>query len=225
MRIERTLLWISVAATLALTAWAQGPIYDKIVVDLPDHVKIKDQVLNAGKYEIRQLPSTGSASRIMLVSQDGSANFEAAATSIPTLKNQPPSETQVILQRVGQNYYLNRIWVSGQAYGYEFPLPAEAKAASQEQMEPITLSAEYKPAEAPVVAENRPAPAPTPEVQPTPPQPEPQQQAQATPPPQPEAPPEPTPPVEMPHTSADWLTMLGGGAVLSSLGFLLKKRS
>jgi hypothetical protein len=230
MRIERTLLWIFVAASLALTGQAQGPIYDKVIVDLPDRVKINDQVLTAGKYEIRQVPSSGAASRIMLVSQDGATQFETSATSIPTLKNQPPSETQVILQRVGQNYYLDKIWVSGKSYGYEFPLPVEAKGASREQMEPVTVSAEYKPAEAPVVAQARPAPEPPKEEK----APAPQPQVQATPEPQPapapapEAAPAPQPapaPVRMPRTSAGWLTMLAGGAALSSIGFLLKKRS
>jgi len=199
-----------VVSTVALSSygWSQGALFDRIGVELPNNVRVNDKVLPAGHYEIRQLHASGNAARILFVDSDQGTHFEVSGATIPILSNETPWETKVILQHIGQNYYLNQIWVSGKDYGYEFPLPSEAKRLMQERAEPVTLSATYEPPPVQVAraAPPPPQPAPPPAAAPPPPpapEPEPAPPPAAAAPPQPEpAPPpaaapqnpEPTPP-------------------------------
>src|ERR1700680_256106 len=101
MTIHRFL--ISVAGALAMTAsaWSQGRPYDKVIVDLPANVHVGKDKLAAGKYELRQMPSSGNGSKVILVTENGGHKYEASTTSISALQNVTPQKTQVILQRVG----------------------------------------------------------------------------------------------------------------------------
>ena len=205
-------------ATLAIPLAAQGPLYDKVIVDLPYSVTIGNKVLQPGNYVIRQNDSPGGGSRVLLIYSNGGMHFETSTLTIPALDNRTPSSTKVVLHRFGNDYYFDKIWVQGKNYGYEFPLPESVKSRERERMQPVTVAARYEatPAQTQTVEKHE----------------EQTQVAQAAPPPpapappaaQP-APPPPPAPVEMPHTAADWLTMLLSGGVLSGAGMLLRRRS
>src|SRR5258708_15629204 len=170
---------------LGTLAWGQGQLFDKVVVDFNQTVKVADQTIPPGHYEIRQLRNSSGGARILFVTTEGATKFEASGATIPILNNDTPWETRVILQRIGQNYYLNRIWISGKDYGYEFPLPAEGKALMHEKAEPLTLTAIYRTTQGETVAQ-APAPTPAPEPTPQPPPPAPEEaQAEPAPPPPP----------------------------------------
>ena len=70
--------------------------------------------------------------------------LETTAMAIPALDNRSPSETKLILDHVGNDYYLNKIWIQGKDYGYEFPLPSEIRRREREQNAPATVVAQYK---------------------------------------------------------------------------------
>src|SRR5437870_11474543 len=70
--------------------------------------------------------------------------LETTAMAIPALDNRTPSETKLILDHVGSDYYLNKIWIQGKDYGYEFPLPSEIRRREREQNAPATVVAQYK---------------------------------------------------------------------------------
>lgn len=213
---------------------AQGPLYDKVEVNLPYPVTINNTTLQPGDYVIRQHDSGAGGSRVLHFFSDQGLKLETTAMAIPALDNRTPSETKLILDHIGNDYYLNKIWVQGKDYGYEFSIPAEIRNREQERNAPATVVARYEPAPAPkaeVVAETttqanttppEPAPAPPVEI------------AQN----RPEPPPEPAPAVtaapapqqyadqaapEMPHTSANWLNLLVGGSLLACSGFALRR--
>jgi hypothetical protein len=232
------------ACLLSASAYAQGELYDRVIVDFPQNVNANGTVLPAGHYEIRQLRNSGGGVRILFVTTDNGTRFEASGATIPILSNEPPAETKVILQHIGQNYYLNKVWISGKDYGYEFPLPAEAKNLMQEKTEPLTLTATYRAEQPAQVAQAAPPPAPPePAPQPAPPprepepQPEPRREAAPPPPaptPQPEPAPEPapapapepapTPAPNMPATADNWLTLVAIGGVITGLGVVLRRK-
>ena len=59
-----------------------------------------------------------------------------------------PKDTKLVLHHFGQDYYMDKIWIQGKNYGYEFPLPENVKARERERLAPLTVAATYQ-AEAP----------------------------------------------------------------------------
>jgi len=116
----------------ALSALAQGPMYDKVTVNLPYAVTVNGTVLQPGEYVIRQHEDP-AGSRVLHFFNDGGMKLETTAMAIPTLDNRTPEHTKLILDHVGDNYYLHKIWVQGKDYGYEFPLPRDIRQRDIEQ--------------------------------------------------------------------------------------------
>ncbi len=220
---------------LGLAMWstpaqAQGPMYDRVNVNLPYTVTVGDRTLQPGDYVIQQLRNPGGASRVLVIYSDNGTRFETSAMTIPALDMNTPEDTRVILHHFGPDYFFDKIWIQGKDYGYEFPLPNSVKEREKERMEPVTVAAQYQaaPAPAPTVAENTPPPQPAPE-----PAPAPAPQAETAPPPQAEPAPAPAPAPapeanaanrEMPKTSAGWLMLLLSGGGLSAAGMQLRRR-
>lgn len=136
---------VFVAALAATTANAQGPLYDKVIVDLPYTVTLNETTLQPGHYVIRQLDSPGGGSRVLQVFTNNGMKFKTSAMTIPALDNNTPSKTSVILHHYGNDYYFDKIWIQGKNYGYEFPLPSAVKSRQRERMEPYTVAATYEP--------------------------------------------------------------------------------
>ena len=133
MRTKAFVITTGVMA-LAFVMWitpakVQGqPMYDRINVNLPYSVSVGDRTLAPGDYVIQQLPDAGGASRVMLFYSDKGMKFETSAMSIPAVDPNTARDTKLILDRVGDNFYINKIWVQGKDYGYEFPLPGNVKS-------------------------------------------------------------------------------------------------
>jgi hypothetical protein len=209
---------------------AQGPLYDKVTVDLPYRVTINDTVLEPGNYVIRQLDDPGGGSRVLEIFSDEGMKLRTSAMTIPTLDNNTPEHTKVVLHRFGDDYYFDKIWVQGKNYGYEFPVPNSVKSRTNERTQPYTVAATYQTTKSTeAIAQNTPPPATAPEPAPAPappteiaqntPPPAPQPAAQAPAPP----PPEPAAPETMPKTSVGWLTLVLSGSLLSGAGALLRR--
>jgi hypothetical protein len=228
MNVKNLLVAVSVLAIVAIAALAQGPLYDKVIVDLPYSVTIGNKVLQPGNYVIRQNPSEGGGGRVLLIYSDKGRHFETSAMTIAALDTLTPKDTKVVLHRFGNDYFFDKIWIQGKNYGYEFPLPESVKSRERERMQPVNVAARYESTtqqQARTETRN--------EVAPAPPAAEPQHEvAQAAPPPPPPAPasaPEPAPaptpaPRTMPHTDAGWMTMLLGGGLFSAAGLMLRRR-
>ncbi|HWB85384.1 MAG TPA: hypothetical protein VG675_14675 [Bryobacteraceae bacterium] len=241
-------------STLAVPAKAQGPLYDKVTVDLPYSVTVGNQTLQPGHYVIRELPSA-SKSYVLLIYGDNGMKFKTSAMTIPTLDQKTPENTEVILHHFGPEYYFDKIWIQGKNYGYEFPLPSGVRERQQEQQE-VAVNGKYE--NTPPSASETAAASETSSTQPesttsqsanppaqsevaqTTPPPESQpttsentnsenQVAQNTPPANENAqtttPAETEPaPRQMPQTSAGWVMMLLSGGVLSGAGLTLRRK-
>jgi hypothetical protein len=133
---------------LGLAAWntpskAQGPLYDRVNVNLPYSVTIGDRTLQPGDYVIQQLRDQGGNSRVLLIYSDNGMKFETSAMTIPALDQNTPENTKVILHHFGNDYYFDKIWIQGKDYGYEFPVPDSVKARQNERMEAVSVAATY----------------------------------------------------------------------------------
>jgi hypothetical protein len=129
-------------AAISLTA---QPMYDRIHVNLPHTVTMQNYTLQPGDYTIQQLPSAAGDSRILLFYTKDGMKFETSAMTIPTLDPNTPSDTKVILNQVGPDYYISKIWVQGKDYGYELPVPKSIKERQNERTTESALSATYQP--------------------------------------------------------------------------------
>lgn len=214
-------------------AYAQGPLYDKVIVDLPYAVTLNSTVLQPGHYVIRQLDDAGTNSRVLMIFADNGMKLKATAMTINALDINTPEKTSVVLHHYGNDYYFDKVWIQGKNYGYEFPLPPAVKARQREQLQPYTVAANYEqtretgesntqvaqaaPAPQPVA----PAPAPAVEAPAPAPAPAPVEAAQNTPAPAPA--PAPASEPAMPHTAGNWLGLMLSGGMLSGAGMMLRK--
>jgi hypothetical protein len=238
---------IAVTTTLlvgSMAVVAQGPVKDTLVVTFPNPVIVAGKPLPPGEYTVRQLETTTSP-RILEFSTDDGTKVQATASAIPMETTAPKEATGVILEQRGNNYYLSKIWVEGQRYGYQFDSPdSQEEVMRVVRVEGMRMDVNYKPGEAPkeVAQAQQPEPTPQPTPQPvkepeptpqpvTPPVQEPEPTPQPTTPPVQEPEPAPTPvrdPIPeqpeperttpaMPDTAAHWMPLLlaGGGMVLT----------
>jgi hypothetical protein len=147
MKIGTMIITAGVLA-LGLAAWttpskAQGPMYDRVNVNLPYSVTIGNRTLQPGDYVIQQLRDQGGNSRVLLIYSDNGMKFETSAMTIPALDRNTPESTKVMLHHFGNDYYFDKIWIQGKDYGYEFPVPDSVKSRQNERMEPISVAANY----------------------------------------------------------------------------------
>ncbi|MDE3199000.1 MAG: hypothetical protein KGN84_21805 [Acidobacteriota bacterium] len=216
-------------AVAALSADAQGPLYDQVIVDLPYAVTVNNTVLQPGHYVIRQMDDAGVNSGVLMIFSDNGMKLRTTSLTIPALKTNTPEKTSVVLHHIGGDYYFDQMWIEGKNYGYEFPLPPSVKMRQREEMKPYTVAATYAPAakkdETPEVARNTKPAAPAPPPSPEPAaQPQPMQEAMNTPPPAPAPVPVPISSAPaMPHTAGNWLQLMLSGGVLSGAGIALRR--
>jgi len=145
-------------------AFAQGPVGDEIVVTLDRAAMVGSHTLNAGEYTIRQVTSASNP-RVLQFTSDHGTKLEATVTAIPIFQNNPPAENRVILDNEGATPRLDRIWIQGKNYGYEFPGKGMAGATAASTDSGLRMEARFDtPAAQPAaeVARNEPAPTPAP---------------------------------------------------------------
>jgi hypothetical protein len=200
---------LAVTTTLligSMAVVAQGPVKDTLMVTFPNQVIVAGKPLPPGEYTVRQLESTASPRILEFASEDGT-QVQATASTIPMEENVPRDATGVILEQRGNNYYVSKIWVAGQRYGYQFEPPPDGQEEVMRvvRVEGMRMAVAYKPGEAPkeVAQAQQPEPRPDPTPQPTTPpvrEPEPTPQPVTPPVKEPEPTPQPTtPPVQEPE--------------------------
>ncbi|MEI9971474.1 MAG: hypothetical protein WDO73_05095 [Ignavibacteriota bacterium] len=112
------------------------PMWDTVKVTLPYAVTVGEKTVPPGDYMIKQLESPGD-SPVLLIYNGTGMRFQTSALSIKAEDLDPRSKSEVTLHHIGDNYYLDKVWVAGKNYGYQIPLPknvrereAEASAVS-----------------------------------------------------------------------------------------------
>ncbi len=146
MKIGTMMITAGVVA-LGLATWtpskAQGPLYDRVNVNLPYSVTIGERTLQPGEYVIQQLRDLGGGGRVLLIYSDNGMKFETSAMTIPALENRTQEDTRVLLHHFGNDYYFDKVWIQGKDYGYEFPLPDAVKSRERERMQAVSVAANY----------------------------------------------------------------------------------
>ena len=132
-------------ASCFLTTMQAQPMYDRIHVNLPYKVTLQNKTIPPGDYTIQQLPSASGESRILLFYTNDGMKFETSAMTIPALELNTPTDTKVVLNHVGEDYYISKIWVQGKDYGYELPMPEMLKGRQNERISESTVAGTNQP--------------------------------------------------------------------------------
>ena len=122
---------------------AQGPLYDRVTVDLPYTVTVRDTTLQPGQYVIQRLVGDNSNRVVQIFGNDGK-KLETAILTVATVNNNAPGKTEVVLHHFGNDYYFDKVWIQGKDYGYEFPLTQDARSRESERGAAVTVAAKYE---------------------------------------------------------------------------------
>src|SRR5215467_5382265 len=122
---------------------AQGPLYDRVTVDLPYTVTVRDTTLQPGQYVIQRLVGDNSNRVVQIFGNDGK-KLETPILTVATVNNNAPGKTEVVLHHFGNDYYFDKVWIQGKDYGYEFPLTQDARSRESERGVAVTVAAKYE---------------------------------------------------------------------------------
>jgi hypothetical protein len=125
-----TLAIFSVPETAKAQSYPSSDIFD---VTLSHPVTINGKVLQPGNYNVEPLNIAGGDSPVLVIRGDKDTRVEVSAMTVATYATRPQTYTRVLFHHIGNNYYLDRIWVKGQYYGYKFPLPKNVAARAGER--------------------------------------------------------------------------------------------
>ena len=135
--LTAALFWGIVAGSGNVMA---DPMYDAVSVNLPYPVMVDNMVLQPGHYLIRQIDTSSANDRTMTIESDCGIRLKTLILPITAFDHATPGKTTITLQRLGNDYYLDKIGILGNRYGYEFPLPARVKAR-QNEAQAVTVTA------------------------------------------------------------------------------------
>lgn len=124
MKVQNLFLAAALAtgAWMAPRAFAQQPHFDFVHISLPYSVSLGgDRTLPAGTYLIQELRSEDPT--VLLFYSGNGMKFEISALATKTLDPNTARSTEVTLRQIGDNYYLDKLWIQGKSFGFEFPLP------------------------------------------------------------------------------------------------------
>lgn len=108
-------------------ARAQGAIDDTAVeADVTHPFIVRDKTLPPGKYTIKRVDYT-QPNVLEIRSADGRMAVVFEAESVKT--NQIPSDAELVFNKVGDQYFLSKIWTSDSSFGYQVAKTKAEKAA------------------------------------------------------------------------------------------------
>jgi hypothetical protein len=146
MHFRKLLLVVIAVVVVTFSVGVQGQgLIDGIRVTLPESVTVGDKVLEPGEYEIRR-PSSANRD-ILQIFNKGKMVYETNVLTVATGPDEKdPKETKVILHRIGDAHYFDKIWMEDRNYGWEFPLPERVRALQRENSLNVA-AARYEPSQ------------------------------------------------------------------------------
>jgi len=136
---------------LAALAWSE-PLNPKIRVHFTHPVIVNSQTLSPGTYVLQEVRGPGVPPVFRVTDAQGT-NLTLTGVAIHARVPQsasdytPPAatDTEVVLQKIGGQYYLDKIWIQGRTRGWDFEIPDSVKSqASNMQQEIVNGSYEQE---------------------------------------------------------------------------------
>jgi hypothetical protein len=107
---------ILLALTVLLLATAAQAQTTNVKASVPFDFVVGDHAYTAGEYTVKSMSESSPAIRI-----DNADESEKGITlSNECQKGQPATQTTLVFQRLGNNYFLYQIWTEGNSLGRQF---------------------------------------------------------------------------------------------------------
>ena len=116
--ISRLLILVLLAAGGAIRANAQALEEGTIEADVPFAFIVGEKTFPAGKYTLKRADATNPG--VLEISNEkgrGTIFFEAQ----PAQANEYPRQTNLVFDKIGDEYFLSEIWASDTNLGYRLP--------------------------------------------------------------------------------------------------------
>src|SRR5689334_3530217 len=91
-----------------LLAWA--PLHDRVKVQFSHSVHVNDTVLSPGRYVIQEMRGKANNNNVLEIYGNDGQKLATTTMTVDTFKRNPPRETEVVLERLGNDYYLHKVW-------------------------------------------------------------------------------------------------------------------
>ncbi len=109
---------ILLALTVLLLATAAQAQTTNVKANIPFDFVVGDHAYSAGEYTLKSISQSSPAIRI-----DNAEESEKGMTlSNACRKGQAATQTILVFQRLGGNYFLSQVWTEGSSSGREFPM-------------------------------------------------------------------------------------------------------
>ena len=95
-----------------------------VKITLPNNVTVAGISLAAGAYTVEQLDME---SPVLMFRSESGKSVDVFATVIATPNNSVSKRTALVLQQSGSELDASRLWLEGEAWGFEFTTPAAHK--------------------------------------------------------------------------------------------------
>jgi hypothetical protein len=115
-----SVLLFSAMTVLPAAAASMRPVK----INLPYNVTVAGVPLAAGAYTVEQL-DLGSA--VLMFRSESGRSVDVFATVIATPNNSVSNHTALVLQQSGAERDASKLWIEGEAWGFEFTTPAAHK--------------------------------------------------------------------------------------------------
>ena len=134
MKIKYLLYGLAILLSVSIGSFAQS-LDQGITVDLPQAVIVGEKSLPAGEYEIRKESTVNPVLRFF---SNDKLQYETAALPIPEETKGAIEKSRVVMEKVGDELYLTKVWIEGASTGFELPLPERARALKRELAQTVT---------------------------------------------------------------------------------------
>ena len=115
-----SVLFLSAMTALPAAAASMRPVK----ITLPYSVTVAGMPLAAGAYTIEELDFR---SHVLIFRSESGASVDVFATVIATPNNSVSNHTALVLQQSGAELNASKLWLEGQAWGFEFMTPTAHK--------------------------------------------------------------------------------------------------
>ena len=113
-------LLFSVMTALPAAAASMRPVK----ITLPNNITVAGMSLAAGAYTVEQLDME---SPVLMFRSESGKSVDVFATVIATPNNSVSNHTALVLQQSGAERDASKLWIEGEAWGFEFTTPAAHK--------------------------------------------------------------------------------------------------
>jgi len=129
---------VLLALTVLLLATAAQAQTTNVKASIPFDFVVGDHAYTAGEYTAKSMSESSSAIRI----DNGDESEKGITLSNECQKGQPATQTTLVFQRLGNNYFLYQIWTEGNSLGRQLRVSKkEAQLAKNDSKPELVIVA------------------------------------------------------------------------------------